>query len=128
MKKTFFSALLLVSVFVASAQVDSLQEYTGKYKFNEGSPVPLITVTVQNGGLYASSDAGNSTLTRSEGDVFSIDAFAGVATFTRNTDRKIVGVKIEVDGAAFEGSKTDGLTDLAANTGCTVLSIRKEVI
>lgn len=126
MKKAFFSAVLLFSVFIASAQVDSLREYTGKYKFGDGSPIPTATITIQDGGLVALSDAGNSTLTRTQGDVFSVDAFQGVATFVRNADKKVTGVRIEIEGAAFEGSKTDGLTDLTTDTGCTLFTAAKD--
>jgi hypothetical protein len=105
MKRIFLSALFAMTVCIASAQVDSLQQYTGKYKFAEGSPVSFVTISIENGGLYATSDAGNSTMTRTDADVFTIDAFAGIATFRRNTDKKVVGVKIEVEDTVMEGTK-----------------------
>ncbi|MET0637169.1 MAG: DUF3471 domain-containing protein [Chitinophagaceae bacterium] len=112
MKKILLSVLLVTSVYIASAQVDSLQEFTGKYKFPEGGPVSLVTVTIDKGGLYAASDAGNSTLTRIDVDMYSVDAFGALATFKRNTDKKITGITIQVDDTILEGTKTDSTTML----------------
>ena len=107
MRKILFSTILLLAVFIASAQVDSLQEFTGKYKFPDGSPVTVVTISIQNGALYAEAEVGASPLTRISADVYSVDAFGGVATFKRNTDKKITGVKIEVDETVMEGTKTE---------------------
>ncbi|RYY59277.1 MAG: hypothetical protein EOO05_13760 [Chitinophagaceae bacterium] len=107
MKKFLFSAVLLMTVYIASAQVDSLQEYTGKYKFPDGSPVTVVTISIANGALYAEAEVGGSPLTRIGADVYSVDAFGGVATFKRNTDKKITGVKIEVEDTVMEGTKTE---------------------
>jgi hypothetical protein len=52
------------SSFIVSAQqtppADSLKEYTGSYKFPEGSDVTEIKVVVENGVLWANSVKGNS--------------------------------------------------------------------
>ena len=37
MKKVFFSLLVMVGFVTANAQTDSLQQYTGKYTFPDGS-------------------------------------------------------------------------------------------
>lgn len=107
MKKLIFSTLLLLSVYIASAQVDSLQEYTGKYKFAEGSPVSTAVISIQNNMLYVDAEAGASPMTKISADVFSVDAFNGVCTFLRNTDKKVVGCKVEVEDMILEGTKTD---------------------
>ncbi|RYY56875.1 MAG: DUF3471 domain-containing protein [Chitinophagaceae bacterium] len=107
MKKFLFSTILLLTVYIASAQVDSLQEYTGKYKFAEGSPVTQAVISVQNGLLYVEAEVGGSPMTKISADVFSVDAYDGVATFVRNTDKKVTGVKVEVDGMVMEGTKQD---------------------
>jgi len=112
MKKLLLSVVMVFIVYLASAQVDSLQEYTGKYKFPAGGPVSLITITIQDGSLYASSDIGNSTMTRNEGDVFTVDAYGAIATFQRNTDKKVTGIKIEAESTVMEGTKEPASTNL----------------
>ncbi len=109
MKKFLLSLILVITTGIVNAQVDSLQEYTGKYKFAEGSPVSLVTITIENGVLFANSEGGNSELVRTSGDVFTIVAFEGVATFKRDNAKKIVGVKIELNDMSFEGTKTEGI-------------------
>ena len=120
MKKMICSAVLLLSVFFASAQVDSLAEYTGKYKFPEGGPVTQVTVSVDNSGLHASSDAGESQLTPTGNkDEFAITAFGGIAIFKRNAEKVITGVTIQVSEMIMEGTKQpNGLTDLVSAPVC----------
>ena len=57
---------MAVALSTANAQVDSLQEYTGKYNFPEGSPVTEIGVIVESGVLTATSVMGNSELKKSD--------------------------------------------------------------
>ncbi len=106
MKRIFFSIVLFFIAFTINAQTDSLQEYTGKYNFPEGSPVAEIGVVIENGILTATSVMGNSELKRSESkDVFEIVSFAGLATFRRNAENKITGVLVEVQDVSMEGTK-----------------------
>ena len=111
MKKLVLSFFAMVSLFIVSAQqtpqTDSLKEYTGKYKFPEGSAVPEVTVTIENGVLYASSAAGNSELKKIEKDIFEIVAFSGKAFFKRNEEAKLNGVRIEVEDVILEGTKSE---------------------
>ena len=111
MKKLGLSFFAMVSLFIVSAQqtpaTDSLKEYTGKYKFPEGSAVPEVTVTIENGVLYATSAAGNSELKKIEKDVFEIVSFSGKAFFKRNEEAKLSGVRIEVEDLILEGTKSE---------------------
>jgi hypothetical protein len=108
MKQLFFSLLLLGSFSLAQAQTDSLQEYTGKYKFPDGSPVTEIGVVIENGVLTATSAMGNSELKKTDSkDVFEIVAYGGTATFKRNAEGKISGVQIQVQDVNMEGTKTE---------------------
>ena len=43
MKKILLSLFVTVSFLAVSAQTDSLQQYTGKFKFPDGSPVTILT-------------------------------------------------------------------------------------
>jgi hypothetical protein len=108
MKQLFFSLLLISSFSLAQAQTDSLQEYTGKYKFPDGSPVTEIGVVIENGVLTATSAMGNSELKKTDSkDVFEIVAYGGTATFKRNAEGKISGVQIQVQDVNMEGTKTE---------------------
>ena len=113
MKKIIFLAVTMAAFAFVNAQtpspVDSLKEYTGKYKFPEGNPVTEITVVVENGVLTATSAIGSSELKRSQGDVFELVAYSGIATFKRNGDGKLVKLRIQVNELDMEGDKTDGI-------------------
>ena len=109
MKKLILSLIVLTAFLTGNAQTDSLQQYAGKYKFPDGSPVTEITVTLDAGVLTANSAMGSSELKKTEGDIFEIVAYGGLATFKRNTESKISGVLIQVGDINMEGTKTEGL-------------------
>jgi hypothetical protein len=109
MKKVFLSLLVLLGFITVNAQTDSLQQYTGKYKFPDGSPVAEITITVDNGLLMAASAMGSTEFKpTSTVDVFEIIAYGGTATFKRK-EGKVTGVQILVGDVNIEGEKTEGL-------------------
>ena len=110
MKKFFLFFLATTFVVTLHAQqappTDStLQEYTGKYKFPEGSVVTEVTVSIENGLLFAVSVMGSSELKRIEKDIFEVVAYAGKATFKRNEEAKLSGIRIEVEDLILEGTK-----------------------
>jgi hypothetical protein len=117
MRKFFLLLFAITGIIVLNAQqappTDSLQEYTGKYKFPEGSAVTEITVALENGVLYASSAQGNSELKKIEKDIFEIVAYSGKATFKRDEQAKLNGVRIEVEDLILEGTKEAGGITLA---------------
>jgi hypothetical protein len=102
-------AILLAASFTVQAQSpqDSLQHYLGKYKFPDGSVVPEVTVTNENGVLYANSAIGSAELRKIEADNFEIVGYGGTATFKRNSDGKVVSVQIIVGDINIEGTKTE---------------------
>ena len=108
MKNFFLSLLLMISFLKVDAQTDSLQQYTGKYKFPDGSVVTEITVILDSTVLTANSAMGSSELKKMEGDVFEIIAYGGTATFKRNAENKVSGVQILVGDINLEGTKTEG--------------------
>ncbi|MCX6318058.1 MAG: hypothetical protein NTW29_12255 [Bacteroidetes bacterium] len=113
MKKIVFALFLVLGFSVANAQTDSLQQYTGKFKFPDGSPVSEIGVVIENGVLTATSAMGNSELKKTETkDVFEIVAYSGMATFKRNAEGKITTLQIQVQDINMEGTKTDGIVVL----------------
>ena len=111
MKKTLFSFLVIFFTMALSAQTDTLQEYTGKYKFPEGNPVSEISVVVEGGILTATSAMGNSELKKTDTkDVFEVVAYAGTATFNRGDDGKIKTMRVQVQDVDMEGTKEAGST------------------
>lgn len=109
MRKFFLFFFAITGVITLNAQqassTDSLQEYTGKYKFPEGSVVTEVTVSIENGILFATSVMGSTELKKIEKDIFEIVAYSGKATFKRNEEAKLNGVKIEVEDLILEGTK-----------------------
>lgn len=108
MKKILFAFILATGFIVANAQIDSLHEYTGKYRFPEGSPVTEISVIIENGILTATSAMGNSELKKTDTkDVFEVIVYSGLATFKRNSENKITGLLIQVQDINMEGTKAE---------------------
>lgn len=111
MKKLILFFFAISSSFILSAQqtpqTDSLTEYTGKYKFPEGSEVTEIKVGIENGILWAYSDKGNSELKKIEKDVFEVVQYTGTATFKRDVNGKINLLHIEVGDLIMDGTKSE---------------------
>lgn len=105
MKKGFLAFLMLAFIVTVHAQDSTLQEYTGKYKFPDGSVVTEIDVTLENGILTSNSTAGTSTLEKLGTDSFSVVSFQGVAVFKRDDNKKITKVVIDAMGYHLEGTK-----------------------
>lgn len=116
MKKYYLLASFLMLSLLSMAQSDSLQVYTGKYKFPEGSPVTEIGVVIENGVLTATSAMGNSELrATSTKDVFEVVAYSGTATFKRSEDGKVKMLRIQVQDVEMEGVKEGSLIFLQSN-------------
>ena len=110
MKKYYLLASFLMISLLSMAQSDSLQAYTGKYKFPDGSPVTEIGVVVENGILTATSAMGNSELRATNTkDVFEVVAYSGTATFRRGDDGKVKMLRIQVQDVDMEGVREGGL-------------------
>jgi hypothetical protein len=110
MRKYYLLLLAITTFTVLNAQQapgDSLQEYTGKYKFPEGSAVTEVIVTFENGILSASSSQGSSELKKIDKDIFEVVAYSGKATFKRNEQAKLKGVVIEIEDLILEGTKEE---------------------
>lgn len=104
MKKLFFAFTLLVG-FSANAQTDSLDQYVGKFRFPDGSPVSEISVVLENGILTGTSAMGNSEFRKTDTkDVFDVVAYSGTATFRRGEDGKVKMLRIQVQDIDMEGT------------------------
>ena len=63
---------------------------------------------IENSTLTATSVMGNSELRKTDTkDVFEVVAYAGTATFKRNTEGKVNAVTIQVQDVNMEGTKTE---------------------
>jgi hypothetical protein len=106
MKKLFLFFLFFAIISTINAQ-DSLQQYTGKYVFPDGAPVPEVEVTLTDSALAMGSVAGNSALTALGIDSFLIVEFSGTAVFKRAEDNKVNTVHIEAAGYVLDGKKQE---------------------
>jgi len=88
----------------------ALQQYVGKYTFPEGSVVPDVTVTIEDGALVMASSQGNSSLEKQGEDLYTIVQFQGTAKFNRDANKKIIGVSINAMGYQLEGTKAEAKT------------------
>ena len=116
MKRLFMAVLLMAAAVTGRAQeapkpdapkTDTLQQYTGKYVFPDGSVVTEVTVTIENGVMSATSAMGTTELKKQDGDIFEVVVYSGTATFKRNAENKIVGVTIVVGDITLDGKKAD---------------------
>jgi len=118
--KKMFLAFLMIGFFVAvRAQDTTLQQYTGKYKFPDGSVVTEINVTIEGGVLTSNSSAGTSVLEKLATDTFSVVSFQGTAVFTRDANKKVNGVIVDAMGYHLEGTK---------DTAVSLVFIKPEVL
>ncbi len=110
MKKMLLFAFMLVgfatTISAQTAPSDStVSQLLGKYKFAEGSPVAEVNVVLENGVLLMNSSAGSSTLEKTAEDVYVITQFQGTAKFTRDENKKVIGVTILAMGYELVGKK-----------------------
>lgn len=121
MKRILISVVMIVVVCAGlRAQDTSSYPFLGKYKFPEGSVVPGVEVTIDNGSLVMSSTAGVSKLNVLGKDSFNIVSFNGFAVFRRNETKKVVAVHIEASGYTL-----DGVKDSAAVSGAAIAQARR---
>ncbi len=109
MKKWLVFSFMLIGLSIGvSAQTDTtLQQYTGKYKFGEGSVIAEAIVNIDNGSLVVVTSYGSSPMIKQAEDVFTVTAFQGTAAFKRNDDKKVIGVSINAMGYSLEGTKEE---------------------
>src|SRR5262245_23086911 len=110
MRGTFVLLFAIMAGSALHAQDTTLNEYVGTYKFPEGSAVLSVDIKIENGALMANSSAGSSALEKVSKDTFNLVSYSGMVYFTRDADKKVNGIKIEVQDTVLEGKKeTAGL-------------------
>lgn len=112
MKKLIFA--LLISCFCANitfaqtAATDSLKQYVGTYKMKGDAPFESYKITFADGSISGEADSyGANKLVKKEGvDKFqSTSSYGSIITFTRNADKKVTGLKMEIQGTEIFAEK-----------------------
>jgi hypothetical protein len=92
---------------------DSLQQFTGRYVFEAGSPVQEVEVVLTDTLLSMNSAAGNASLLKLGVDSFQVVEFSGTAVFKRDKDNKVISVHIEAMGYTLVGQKQNAGTAIS---------------
>ncbi len=107
-------ALLFISCFCANiafaqtTSADSLKQYVGTYKMKDGSPIENYKITFSDGSISGEADSyGANKLVKQAGiDKFqSTSSYGSIITFIRNADKKVTGLKMEIQGTAILADK-----------------------
>ena len=116
LKLTLFSVLALgtvnctkkqVSATTSSATVTSAdyQSYVGRYEF-QIDEIKWAEVTLENNRLYGESDSNPKTELINEGkDSFKVEGLDAKVTFTRDSNQKVTGLVLLVQGNEINGKK-----------------------
>ena len=107
MKKSLLFVFTFMWFIFLNAQDTTFNEYMGTYTFPEGSAVPTVAITIENGALLASSSAGSSALEKISKDTFNLVSYSGTIYFLRNSQNKIDSIKIETQDVILQGKKED---------------------
>jgi hypothetical protein len=87
----------------------ALVEYKGKYNFPNDAPVPYVMVRIEKEGLMASSAQGDFALKAVEGKVdnFSIAEIGAEVVFTRDDNKKIIGLTVKLEDGTLVAKKEE---------------------
>ena len=108
MKKILLLSTLLLGVFISiQAQDTTLTQFTGKFKFAEGSPVQEVAISADNGALVAVSVLGTFVLQKTGEDQFFIAEFQAPVVYKRDSNKKVVGLAINANGMVLEAVKVE---------------------
>lgn len=111
MKKILLFSTLLLGVFITiQAQDTTLTQFTGKFKFAEGSPVQEVVINADNGTLVATSAMGSFVLQKTGEDQFLIADFQAPVVYKRDSNRKVIGLTISVSGMVLEAVKVEAVS------------------
>ena len=105
MRKLALFIIVSFGFVFSNAQDTTLNEYVGTYTFPEGGPVTTVNIKLENGSLVASSTAGSSPLEKISKDTFNLVTYNGKVYFTRDSTKKVDGIKIEAEDTILEGKK-----------------------
>jgi hypothetical protein len=99
----------LISQYVQiQADTTAMVEFKGKYKFKENPMVQNVTVRIEKDKLVADPGDGNVynlIKDKDKPDTFAIEEIGAIVVFVRDTNKKITGMKVEVQGAELVADK-----------------------
>jgi hypothetical protein len=99
----------LISQYVQiKADTTAMVEFKGKYKFKENPMVQNVTVGIDKDKLVADPGDGNVynlIKDKDKPDTFAIEEIGAMVVFVRDTNKKIIGMKVEVQGAELVADK-----------------------
>lgn len=106
----FVSCVCANVSFAQTASSDSLKQYVGSYKMKGESPFAIYAVTFADGSILGEADSyGANKLVKKDGaDKFqSTSSYGSIITFTRNADKKVNGLKMEIQGTEIFADKQE---------------------
>jgi hypothetical protein len=111
MKKILLLSTLLLGVFISiQAQDTTLTQFTGKFKFAEGSPVQEVVINADNGALVAATAMGSFVLQKTGEDQYYIADYQAPVIFKRDSNKKVIGLSISVSGMVLEAVKVEAVS------------------
>jgi hypothetical protein len=90
------------------ADTAAMVEFKGKYKFKENPMVQNVTVRIEKDKLVADPGDGNVynlIKDKDKPDTFAIEEIGAMVVFVRDTNKKIIGMKVEVQGSELVADK-----------------------
>ena len=104
-----FVGFLNVS-FAQTTPADSLKQYVGEYKMQDGSPIEKYKVLIKDGFLFGETElsGSNKLLKQKELDTYlSTSTYGSIIIFLRDEKKKVNGLKISVQGNDIIGDKLE---------------------
>jgi hypothetical protein len=93
--------------FKIMTDTTALVEYKGKYIFGDESSIKEVTIVIEKEGLLAKSAEGNFALkpVKSKADSFIIEEISAEITFTRDSNKNIIGLSLTVPDGTITAKK-----------------------
>jgi hypothetical protein len=103
------NALSFNNTLKVATDTTALVEFKGKYNFGNGAPVTDVTVVIDKDGLLAKSAEGNFVLkpVEKKADNFTIEEISAEVVFTRNEEKKIVGISVKMTDGTIIGKREE---------------------
>jgi hypothetical protein len=86
----------------------AMVEFKGNYKFKENPLVQNVTVRIEKDKLVADPSDGNVynlSKDKEKADTFAIEELGATVLFVRDNNKKIIGMKVEVQGSELVADK-----------------------
>ena len=111
--KNFIVIAILAFIFIGKAHAqntanDELKDFVGEYVMKGESPFTKYKITLVNNDLFGEADeyGANKLLKQKEADTFlSTSSYGSTIIFIRNADKKVIGLKIILQGNELSADK-----------------------